>query len=84
MPRYCRPDSEVSAAVRARVLLVDLEWSDCDIDKRGLDVSVSHQLHQRGQADAGPHHIGGEGVTEAVWVGERDAGGLAMVAEEGA
>jgi hypothetical protein len=34
---------------------------------------VTHQLHERGQADAGANHIRSKGVAEAVRVGEGDA-----------
>jgi hypothetical protein len=50
----------------------------------GFDVGVAHQLHQRRQADAGAHHIRGEGVSEPVGIGQLDAGGAAMMAEQGA
>jgi hypothetical protein len=51
------------------------------IDERCLDISVPHQLHERGQAHAGADHVGGEAVPEAMWVGELDLGGLTMVAK---
>jgi hypothetical protein len=47
-----------------------------------LDVGVTHQLHQRGQADAGKHHIRIEDVPEAVVADQLDAGGAAMLAEQ--
>jgi hypothetical protein len=68
----------------AGVLKVDVLRGDLHIVQGSLDVGVPHQLHQRGQADAGAHHIRGEGVSEAMRVGQLDAGGLAMVAEQGA
>ena len=67
----------------ARILLVDLKRSNLHVDERGLNVGVSHQPHERRQADAGTHHIGGKGVTEPMWVGELHAGGPTMVAEQG-
>ena len=42
---------------RSRILLIDLERSDLHIDERGLDLRMSHQLHEGGQANAGAHHI---------------------------
>jgi hypothetical protein len=45
---------------------------------------MAPQLHESGQADAGTHHIRGEGMPEAVWVGDLYAGGTAMMAEQGA
>ena len=60
---------------RSRILLVDLQRRDLHIDERGLDLRMPHQLHEGGQADAGTHHIRGEGVPETVRVGNFDAGG---------
>ena len=42
---------------RTCVLKVDVLWSDLHIQQGGLDVGMTHQLHERGQADAGPDHI---------------------------
>ena len=47
---------------RAGVLQIDILRRDLHIVHGGFDVSVAHQLHQRGQADAGAYHIRGEGV----------------------
>ena len=41
----------------SRILLIDLKRSDLHIDHRGLNLRVTHQLHQGRQADAGAHHI---------------------------
>ena len=68
----------------AGVLKIDVLRRDLHIVQSGLDVGVTHQLHECGQADAGAHHIGGEGVSEPVRVGELDAGSAAMMAEQGA
>ena len=43
---------------------------------------MTHQLHEGGQADTGAHHVRGKGVSKPMGVGERDAGGLAMVADK--
>ena len=51
------------------------------IVQRGLDIGVTHQLHECGQAHAGADHVGSKGVSKAMRIGERDAGGLAMVAK---
>ena len=40
------------------------------------------KLHEGGQADAGAHHVGGKGMSKAMGIGEFDAGGLAMMAEQ--
>ena len=54
----------------ACILQVDVLWGDLHIEQRGLDVGVTHQLHERGQADAGAHHVRGKGVSKAMGVGE--------------
>ena len=54
----------------AGVLKIDVLRGDLHIVQGGFDVGVAHQLHQRGQADAGAHHIRGEGMSEAVRVGQ--------------
>ena len=43
-----------------RVLQVDILGSDPDIKQCSLDVRVSHQLHKRGQTDAGSYHVRGK------------------------
>ena len=68
----------------AGVLKIDILRRDLHVVQGGFDVGMPHQLHECGQAHAGAHHIGGEGVSEAVGVGQLDAGGAAMMAEQGA
>ena len=63
------------------VLKVDVLRGYQHIEQRGLDVCVTHQLHERGQTHTGADHVGSKGVSKAMRVGELDAGGLAMVAE---
>jgi hypothetical protein len=65
----------------ARILKVDILWGDLHIVQRGLDIGVTHQLHERGQAHAGADHVGGKSVSKPMRIGQRDAGGLAMVAK---
>ena len=38
------------------------------IDQGGLDLRVSHELHEGRQTDSGSDHVGGEGVAEAMRV----------------
>jgi len=38
-----------------------------------LNVGVTHQLHERGQAYPGTYHIGGKGVSKTMRVGELNA-----------
>ena len=69
---------------RAGVLEIDILGRDLHVVHGGFDIGVSHQLHKRRQADAGAHHIGGERVSEPVRIGQLDASGAAMMAEQGA
>ena len=39
------------------ILLIDLQRRDLHIDEGGLDLRMSHQLHEGWQAHAGPDHI---------------------------
>jgi hypothetical protein len=66
----------------SRILLIDLERSDLHIDEVVWILRMTHQLHEGRQADAGAHHIRGEGVTKTVRVGDFDAGGPAMMAKQ--
>ena len=65
----------------ARVLKVYILLCDLDVEQSSFNVRVPHELHERGQADTGPHHIGSERVPKPMRVGEFDASSLAMVAE---
>ena len=65
------------------ILLIDVERRYVDVDQSGLYVGMAHQFHQCGQADAGTHHVRGEGVSEPVRISESDAGGLAMLPDDG-
>jgi len=76
-------ERDEGAGPRARILQVDVLGGDLHIAQGGLDVGVTHQLHERGQADPAAYHVRGEGVAEAMRVGEGDTGALAMVAEQG-
>jgi hypothetical protein len=69
---------------RAGILKIDILGRDLHVVQRGFDVGVSHQLHQRGQADTGAYHIGSKRVSKPVRIGQLDAGGAAMMAEQGA
>ena len=57
----------------ACVLKIDILRSDLNVEQSRLDISVSHELHERRQADAFPHHVRGKCVSEAMRVGELDA-----------
>jgi len=66
--RFMRRASEGPNLLRhgARILLVDVLRGDLHIAQSSLDVSVTHQLHQRGQTDAAAYHVRGKGVSEAM------------------
>jgi hypothetical protein len=66
----------------AGVLEIDILRRDLHIVQGGFDVSMTHQLHERGQADSGTHHIRGEGMPEAVRVGDFYVSGPAMMSEQ--
>ena len=42
---------------RASVLLPDILRRDLDVDQRGLNLCMPHELHQGGEADACPNHV---------------------------
>jgi G:T/U-mismatch repair DNA glycosylase len=65
-----------------RILLEDIERRDFHVDESRLDVRVSHQVHEGGQAHTGAQHIRGKGVSKAVGVGDGDASRLSMMAEK--
>ena len=64
-----------------RILQVNVLWRDMNILHGSLDVCVTHQPHERGQADPSAYHIRGEGVPETMRVSKPNAGAFAMVAE---
>ena len=53
------------------------------IDEGGLDICMTHQLHEGRQANAGAHHIRREGVAKTMGVGNLDSASLAMMAKKG-
>jgi len=64
-----------------RILKVEVLRGDQHIEQRGLDIRVTHQLHERGQTHTGADHVGSKGVSKSMRVSDLDAGGLAMVTE---
>ena len=50
----------------AGVLKIDVLRRDLHIVQSGLDVGMTHQLHECRQAHPGAHHIRGEGVSAMV------------------
>ena len=41
----------------ASVLEIDVLRSDLHIQQGGLNIGMTHQAHERGEADAGPQHV---------------------------
>ena len=66
----------------SRILLIDLERSDLHIDEGGLDICMTHQLHEGRQANAGANHIRREGVPKTMGVCNFDSASLAMMAKK--
>ena len=64
------------------ILLINVERSYLHIDERGLDIGMPHQLHECWQTNAGPYHVGGEGVPEAVRISDFHSRGPAMITEQ--
>src|SRR4029077_590762 len=67
----------------ACVLKIDILRSDLNVEQSCLDISVTHELHERRQADAFPHHVRGKCVSETMRVGEVNASRLSVIAEQG-
>jgi hypothetical protein len=66
----------------AHVLLINVKRSQLDINQGGLNLRVTHELHERGQTHTGPDHVGSECVAEPMRVGMDDTGGDAVMTEE--
>jgi hypothetical protein len=74
-------EGDECAAPRRVQLKVEVLWGDLHIAQGSLDIGVTHQLHERGQAHTGADHVGGKGVSKPVRISQLDVGGLAMVAK---
>ena len=91
--QYSR-ESETAARVKTVLKYLDQAFpGPCDKLRNRANVLsvcmlagqvVSHQLHKRGQTDAGSHHVRGKCMSKPMGIGELDAGSLTMVAEQGA
>jgi hypothetical protein len=66
----------------ASVLFPDIKRRELNVDHCGLNVCVSHELHQGWQTDTGPDHIGSEGVPKPMGVRLRDPRGLPVMTEQ--
>ena len=67
---------------RTSVLFPDIARRELNVDHCGLNVCVSHELHQSWQTDTGPDHIGSEGVPKPMRVRLRDPRCLPVMTEQ--
>jgi hypothetical protein len=65
-----------------RVLLINILRSELNVDQSGVDLGVTHELHERGEADAGADHIRCKCVSKPVRVSLSGAGGSTVMAEQ--
>ena len=65
----------------AGIFAPDVLGSKLDIKHGGVNLRMSHQVLERREGDARPHHVRSEGVPEPVWVGRRDLAAQSMMAE---
>jgi len=65
------------------ILPVDLFCGELHIDHGGLNLAMTHEVHQRRQTEAVAQHVSGEGMTKSVWVGFGQIGDAAVMAEQG-
>ena len=55
---------------------------ELDVEHGGMDLGVAHESHEGRKRDAGAHHVGAESVSEAMGIGFRDGGELAVMAKQ--
>src|SRR5712692_9840128 len=66
----------------ACVLLPDVLRSELNVDQRGLNLCMPHELHQRREANARADHVRSEGVPKPVRVRLCDARSLPVMTEQ--
>jgi len=66
----------------AGILAPDVLGRQLDVEHGGVNLRVPHQVLERWERDARPHHIRSEGVAEPVWVGSRDLTLQSMMAKK--
>ena len=62
-----------------RLLAADLVY----VDQSGLDLCMTHQLHQCREADPCTNHVGSKGMPKPVRIGLHHACGLPVMTEQG-
>jgi hypothetical protein len=81
---WMRGLTDGSGLYSAGIAAPDIRGSQLNVEHRGTDLSVPHQLLQGGWGDAGSHHRCPEGVSNPVWIGLCDVTAPAMLPEQGA
>ena len=66
----------------ASILLPHVLWSELNIDQRGLNLCMTHELHERREANARSDHVRSEGVPKSVRVRLSHARGLPVMTEQ--
>lgn len=59
-------------------------WGELDVEHRGADLRMTHEMLESGQGDAGAHHIRSEGMPKPMGIGLGNLATGAMMAEQGA
>jgi hypothetical protein len=63
------------------ILPVDLFRGELHIEHGGLNLAMTHEVHQRRQAEAVAQHVPGKGMAKSVWVGFGQIGDTTVMAE---
>ncbi len=66
---------------RPGIFAPDVPGCELDVEHRAVNLRMSHQVLQRGQGDAGPHHIRSKGMAEPMRIGARRLAANAMMAK---
>jgi len=64
------------------VFAPDILGSQLDIEHGGVNLGMTHQVHESGQGDSGGHHVSSKGVAETMRVGLWDLTAQTMVTEQ--
>jgi len=64
------------------VFAPNILWRQQDIQHRGVDLRMTHEMLQGGQRNAGAHHIRSKGVPKTMWIGLGDLAAHTMASEK--
>src|SRR5262245_30810163 len=64
------------------VFAPDILGGQLDIEHGGVNLGMTHQVHERGQGDSRTHHVSSKGVGETMGVGLWDLTAQTMVTEQ--